>query len=90
MANFDTSAAKLAAVRDAIGLLPYIQSIYASSKHVQALLAAYQAQTDPVFVAAINALHTPAERQELGQMLAQISALVTDWEANHRGALGLP
>ena len=87
MANFDTYQAKSDASRRAFNLLPLIRSIYESGKQVQAALALYQAATDPSFNAAVNAIFATAERQELGQMLTQIGALLTDWEANHMGAL---
>lgn len=90
MANFDSALAKQLTIRNAIGLLPALQSVYASGKQAQALLALYQANTDPAFTAAINALYTASEKTELGVMLAQINALVTDWELSHRGAIGLP
>lgn len=87
MANFDTSGPKRASVREAANLLSLIQATYAEMKIVQASLAKYQANSDPAFNAAINALFSASERSELGQMLAGINILVTDWETNHAGAL---
>jgi hypothetical protein len=89
VANFDTHQEKANAARKAFNVLALVRSVYESGKQVQLALALYQAGTDPVFNAAVNALFTSAERTELGQMLAQINALVTDWETNHRGALGI-
>jgi hypothetical protein len=87
MANFDAYQAKSDATRKAFNLLHLIRGIYENGKQVQAALALYQAATDPAFNAAVNAIFSATERQELGQMLSQITALVTDWEANHIGAL---
>lgn len=87
MANFDTSADKIRAVREANNLLANIQAAHQALKILQASMAKYQAATDPTFNAAINALYNSAERTELGQMLAGANTLVTDWETNHMGAL---
>ncbi len=53
-------------------------------------MALYQAGSDPTFNGAINALFTRSERQEIAAMQGQIDQLITDWELNHRGAIGLP
>lgn len=74
---------------DAMAILDKIRNIYRDCKSAQASLNLYQAGTDPTFNAAINALHPPAERTELGQMLTQINALVADFEQNHATAIGL-
>lgn len=87
MANFDQSQAKRNSVRDANNLLDLIRNTYQSAKAMQTLLARYQAGTDSTFNAAVNALYTPAERQELGAMLNQAAALVTDWETSHPAAI---
>jgi hypothetical protein len=88
MANFDTHQDKANAVRRAMNVLAQVRSVYESGKLVQQALALYQAGTDPAFNAAINALFSSAERAELGVMLNQINTLITDWEANHMGAIG--
>lgn len=90
MASFDTAQAKRESVRNANNLLDFIQHIYQSSKQVQALLALYQANTDPTFTAAINALYVSAERAELGAMLTDINTLIAVWEVSHKLPLGLP
>lgn len=88
MTNFDPSTrAKLQSVRNAEQLLPTVYATYQLAKTAQGMLQLYQAGTDQVFNAAVNAMLTVAERQELGQMLAQINALVADWEANHPAAI---
>lgn len=89
MANFDTIPTTLASVSEATGLLGALQSCYNDGKRAQALLAKYQAATDAKFVATVNTLFTASERTELSAMLTQINTLVSDWETNHRGALGL-
>ncbi len=90
MANFDTSDVKANSLNQATSLLNDTRSLYTQAKSVQSKLALYQAGTDPAFNAAINALFSAAERTQLGQMLAKINDLVTDWEANHRLPLKLP
>jgi hypothetical protein len=88
MANFDTANTKRESIKQANNLLDHVRSLYASGVQIQTLLALYQAGTDPAFNAAINAIYTAPERQELAVMLAQINSLVTDWTANHAGAVG--
>jgi hypothetical protein len=88
VANFDTSLTKHESVKQANNLLDHVRSLYASGKQIQTLLALYQANTDPAFTNAINALYTASERTELGVMLAQINTLVSDWAVNHAGAVG--
>ena len=87
MANFDTSATKRQAVKEANNLLPNIQSAYHQLKLIQEMLARYQAGTDPAFNGAINALFSAGERTELNAMLTSVNPLVTDWETNHSTAL---
>jgi hypothetical protein len=89
MANFDAATQKQTAVLSAIGLLPALQSMYASGKQAQALLALYQSGTDPAFNAAVNALYTASERTELGVMLGHVNTLITTWTNNHAGAVGI-
>jgi len=88
MANWDNTAARLQSARDATNLPQLYRALYSQAKLIQAALSLYQAGTDPVFVGAVNALLTQSERQELGVMANQISALVSDWETNHAGAIG--
>jgi hypothetical protein len=90
MANFDGAITrpKIASVQQATNLLDLIGQVYHAGKQIQTLLALYQANTDPAFTGAINALYTASERTELGVMLAQINTLVADWAVNHAGAVG--
>lgn len=87
MTNFDGSMTKRNAVQRANNVLANVQAVYQSMLIVQASMALYTAGTDTVFNAAVNALFSTGERTELGQMLAGINTLVTDWETNHMGAL---
>lgn len=86
--SFDNSNQKLQSARDATNLLQLFRGLYAQAKIIQAALALYQSNTDPVFNNAVNALFSANERNELGTMANQINALVTDWETNHSTALG--
>jgi len=90
MANFDNTGAKILAVGQASNLLGTLQSVYQQAKQLQILLLKYNANTDPVFTAAVNAVYTSAERTELGAMLTTVNALLTDWETNHKLPLNLP
>ena len=87
MANFDNYQTKSIASRNAFNVLPLIRGIYENGVQVQALLALYQSGTDAAFNAAVNAIFTSAERNELNVMLNQINALVQDWQTNHIGAI---
>lgn len=87
---FETYDAKSLSIRQANILLNDVRELYRRGKDVQAKLALYLAATDPAFNASVNALFTSAERSDLNTMLTQINALVTNWETNHRDALGLP
>lgn len=89
MANFDGATAKEQSVRDANNLLAHIRGLYASCKSAQALMTRYQGGADPVFNGAVNSLFNASERAELVAMLGPINSLVTDWEANHAGAIGI-
>lgn len=86
---FENHQSKLAGIHRAGTLIHEIRQLYQIGKGIQQKLADYQAATDPAMNAAINALLTNAERQEVGVMLTQINSLVSDWEANHASAIGL-
>jgi hypothetical protein len=87
MADFSTIKTKRNSIDNAYRLLDNIRATYANAKQAQTLLNLYTANTDPTFNAAINALFTSAHRTELAAMLAQINALVADWETNHASAI---
>jgi DNA-binding transcriptional regulator YiaG len=90
MANFQTVGTAMNSLNQATALLNEVQNVYRAAKTVQAKLALYTANTDPIYTTAINAIYTTAERAELAVMLTTINALVTDWETSHRNPLGLP
>lgn len=84
MANFDPATrAKIASVYTASRLIQVVYSVYIQAKSATTLIDLYAANTDPVFVAAVNAMLSTQERQELNQALTAIRALVTDLETNH-------
>jgi len=87
---FETTYETLMSVQSAHQLLGDLRSIYHDCKLLQEKLALYQAGTDIVFNAAINAIFTVDERIDLNNMLANIDTLVAHWETDHRAALGLP
>ena len=81
--NFDSvSRAKIESVHTASRMIQIVYSVYAQAKSASALLALYQSG-DPVFVAAVNAMLTVSERQEIGAMAADLTALITTWESQH-------
>lgn len=84
MAAFDTTTrTKIESVHTASRLMQIIYSAYVQAKAAQSMLVLYTSGSDPVFNAAVNAMLTPTERSELGQMLNQINSLCLDWETNH-------
>ena len=87
---FTTTDQKISSVNQAASLIHDLRTLYTQAKAIQTKLALYTAATDTTFNTAINAIFTSTDRTELGQMLAQIDALATDWETNHRGPIGLP
>lgn len=86
---FETIVVTLESVKASWQLIFDLRSIYQACKLMQVKLALYQAGTDPAFNATINAIFSVQERQELGNILSDINTMVTDWETNHRAAIGL-
>jgi hypothetical protein len=88
MANFDnTTRAKIESVHTASRMLQIISSVYTQAKSAQGLLTLYSSGSDPVFVAAVNAMLTASERSEVGAMLADLNTLITVWERDHAGVI---
>lgn len=87
---FENPERQHAGVQRSLTLLHQVRQLYSIGKVIQSLIIDYQAGNDPALVAALNALYTSAERQELAQMVGQVNTLVTNWESAHRAALGLP
>jgi hypothetical protein len=87
MPNFTVVQQKLDSYNKASALLAQVRATYQQAKQVQAALALYTAGTDTDFNQTINAIFSAGERQQLNQMLTQVSALVTNWEANHANLL---
>jgi hypothetical protein len=90
MADFTPTIQTIQSVNKAAGLLNAVRSVYGQAKAVQELMALYQAGTDTAFNAAVNAMFNSAQRTELADMLTDTNALVSNWETDHRSALGLP
>lgn len=90
MALFDISLSKCLSVSHATDILSNIRAAYAAAKLVNDLMAMYQANgsSDAAFHAAVNAIFTTAERQELAAVAAHFAALVSELEANHAAAIG--
>jgi hypothetical protein len=89
MPDYATIQAKLNSIKKATALLGELRGIYDQCLKMQAALALYTAGTDAVFNAAVDDIYTIAEKQELNQMLTEVDALVSDWQTNHGGLLGL-
>ena len=80
---FETTQTKVRAVGRAGNVLGLLRTVYAHSAELVDMLATYQAGTDPALNAAMNAVYSAGERQELATMIGQLATLKTDWEANH-------
>lgn len=78
-------------IRDAKYLQDRLQNAYEACQVVKGAVELYQAGTDTDFNAAIDAIFTAAERQELGQMLGNINTMLDAWEADpgKRDLLGI-
>ena len=68
-------------------LLNAMGIVYNRGKSIKAKLDLYVAGTDPDFNAVMDEIFTPAERQELNQMLAPLAIMIGDWETSHLGLL---
>ena len=80
---FENTLTKVRAVGRAGNVLGLLRTIHTHGAELVDMLATYQAGTDPALNAAINAVYSPAERQELATLIGQLATLKTDWEANH-------
>lgn len=80
---FENTLTKVRAVGRAGNVLGLLRTVYAHSAELVDMLATYQAGTDPALNAAMNAVYSAAERQELAALIGQLSTLQADWEANH-------
>ncbi len=80
---YETTQAKVRAVARAGNVLGTLRTIYVHMAELTTMLATYQAATDPALNAALNAVYSPAERQELATAINQLAAIKTDWETNH-------
>jgi hypothetical protein len=87
MADFSSVTSIRDAILGANQIVNTFQVIYAQCLAVQSILARYQ--SDPAFKAEADHLFTPAQIAELGQMIAQVNALQSDWATNHKGPLNL-
>lgn len=90
MADWGNTQATIQAINEAGGVLNAARSAYSNMVAFRAFLTRYQAGTDLVFKGAIDAMLSPAQRAELANMSSDLTPVITDWEANHRSALGLP
>lgn len=88
-ANYDARTEATDRVRNLIGTLRTIHALALILRDGKDL---YQSGADSVFNTIFNELiNTPADRTELSAMINQLTALcITDWEAAHGDALGLP
>lgn len=89
MADFSTFRTRKTAFERGSGLVDRILAAYSAAAGVRDELAAYQAGTDAELVAAINAVFTAAQRQELGQVAQALATFAADMEANHSGLVNL-
>ena len=87
MAIFDNNADRYTAVERANGMVTSIQSAVAQMRVIKASLTLYQANSDPLFNAAVNARFTAPERTELAAVIGLFNTLLTDLDANHSAVL---
>ena len=80
---FENAQTKIRAVGRAGNVLGLLRTIYAHMDELQAMLATYQAGTDPALNAALNAVYSAAERTEIGAMIAELNTLKAAWEVSH-------
>lgn len=83
MANFTTVRARLDSYGRAAALLGQLQTIYRQAQLVQDAVGDYNEGSDADFVAAVDAIFTAGERQQLATMLGNLNTLVTAWTNNH-------
>jgi hypothetical protein len=58
--------------------------VYRTAKALSAKLALYQANTDPTFNAAFNAVFDVAgDRAAIADMIGDLNTLIADWESTH-------
>lgn len=86
MADFTNFDAKLVSIQSAANLLPLLRGVYQQAKIVQTFLDKYVANNDPIFTAAVNALYTAAQRNEMASMSGDFAA-VLNWPTTHASAL---
>jgi hypothetical protein len=90
LANFDNNVARQQAVERANGMVSSIQSAVAQMRVIRDSLTLYQANTDPLFNAAVNARYTAGvsgERAELATVIGKFNTLLADLDANHAAVL---
>ena len=87
--DFTVAQSQLHSIQRAIMIVEQVRHIYRQCVAVDESLALYQAGTDQLFNDTVDDSYTSAEKQELNQMLTQIDALVSDWQANHGDLLEL-
>lgn len=83
MPNYTQVRSTIDSMNRAAALLPQLQTIYEQAQFAEAAIETYQAGTDPTFNNAVNSIFTSAERQQLANMLTQLTQLVDAWAANH-------
>ena len=90
MANFDDIGQRMDSAYQALDLFNMWRNVYQQAAELHRRLSVFTTGKDPLMAAIIATVVTPEEMQELGAMRVQIEALLVDWDANHRRALGLP
>lgn len=87
MANFTSARIILDYINDASYIGIQFKEIFNLCKSIEAKLLRYQNDTD--YKAEVDHLYTLAQRQEINDMVQDVTALRVNWETNHSEALEL-
>jgi len=87
MADFASVAGISTNIIAAGDILRICNNIYGACVEAEAILARYQ--TDIPFQTEADHLYTPEQLGEIGDMIASVQALRSEWFENHKGPLGI-
>lgn len=78
---FELTDSKVESTSRALDIRVLIRAAYNNAKEIEELLSIYG--SDLAYTAAVNAIYSVAERQELNALAIHFSNLVTELETNH-------
>jgi hypothetical protein len=83
MADFTPFDVRRNRFERAASIVDRVRAGYNVARGVRDFIALYQAGTDADLVAAVDAVYTPAQKQELNTVATKMAAFATDMETNH-------